>query len=73
MKTIVEPIVYSAQEAAKALKCDTGAVLNKLKRGEIPAYKEGTYWKIPRTLLQTYIENEAIREAKERRALNDKD
>lgn len=69
MKTTIEPIVYSAGEAAAALKCDPGAVLDKLKRGEIPAYREGTYWKIPKTLLQAYIESEAIKEAKERKSL----
>ncbi len=48
MKTTIEPIVYSQQDAAKALKCNVDAVRDKLMRGEIPAYKDGTYWKIPR-------------------------
>lgn len=72
MKTTVEPIVYSQQDAAKALKCNVDAVRDKLMRGEIPAYKDGTYWKIPKTLLQAYVENEAIREAKERRKAHEK-
>ena len=72
MKTTVEPMVYSQQDAAKALKCNVDAVREKLLRGEIPAYKDGSYWKIPITLLQAYIENEAIREAKERREVYEK-
>ena len=68
MKTTVEPIVYSQQDAAKALKIDQGIVLEKLHSGEIPGHREGRNWKIPKTLLQKWIEDVAIQEAKERRA-----
>lgn len=68
MKT-VEPLVYTAAEAAQALRVRPDLVLLRLERGEIPGKREGTGWKIPKTLLQAYIENEAIRESKERRKL----
>ena len=69
MKTAIEPLVYTAVEAAQALRVNPDSVLRRLERGEIPGKREGTGWKIPKTLLQAYIENEAIREAKERRKL----
>lgn len=72
MKTSIEPIVYSADEAARVLRIRPGLMLEKLKRGEIPAHREGCNWKIPKVLLQVHIENEAIREAKERRELYEK-
>lgn len=72
MAVVVEPIVYTAEEAAKALKTDHETVLKRLARGEIPGKREGRNWKIPKTLLQVYIEDEAIKEAKERRVLHEK-
>ena len=69
MNTTIEPIVYSASEAARALKIDQGVVLEKLHSGEIPGHREGRNWKIPKTLLQKWIEDVAIQEAKERREL----
>lgn len=63
----VETLVYTAQEAAKALKTDNGSFNKRLENGEIPAYKEGRYWKVPKSLLNRYIEEVAIREAEERR------
>lgn len=72
MKTVIEPLVYTATEAAQALRVRPDLVLLRLERGEIPGKREGTGWKIPKTLLQAYIENEAIREAKERRKLYEK-
>lgn len=64
---MVEAIVYTACEAAKALKMDPGEFNKKLEAGEIPAAREGRLWKVPKTLLQAYIENRAIAEAKGRR------
>ena len=72
MKTAIEPLVYTATEAAQALRTRPDLVLLRLERGEIPGKREGTGWKIPKTLLQAYIENEAIREAKERRKAHEK-
>lgn len=63
----IETLVYTAQEAAKALKTDNGSFNKRLENGEIPAYKEGRYWKVPKSLLNRYIEEVAIREAEERR------
>ncbi len=66
-------LIVSAAEAAKLLKTDTHTVHRKLQTGEIPAYREGTNWKIPIDLLKVTIENQAIKEAKERRELYEKD
>ena len=66
-------LIVSAAEAAKLLKTDTHTVHRKLRTGEIPAYREGTNWKIPLDLLKVTIENRAIEEAKERRELYEKD
>ena len=63
----MEPLVYSAAEVAKVLKTDNNTILAQLQSGEIPAYKEGRYWKVPKTALQKYIEEKAIREAEIRR------
>lgn len=69
MKAAIEPLVYTAAEAAQALRVSPDSVLRRLERGEIPGKREGTGWKIPKTLLQAYIESEAIKEAKERKGL----
>lgn len=66
-------LIVSAAEAAKLLKTDTHTVHKKLRTGQIPAYREGTNWKIPIDLLKVTIENQAIKEAKERRELYEKD
>ena len=66
-------LIVSAAEAAKLLKTDTHTVHRKLRTGGIPAYREGTNWKIPIDLLKVTIENQAIKEAKERRELYEKD
>ena len=63
----IQPMVYSACEAARALKTDVSVVLERLERGEIPAYKEGRYWKVPKETLQKHIEERAMKEARERR------
>lgn len=67
----IEPIVYTAYEAAKALKMDPTEFNKKLASGEIPAIREGRLWKIPRSLLKMHIENRAIMEAQERRKLHE--
>lgn len=63
----VEILVYTAQEAAKALKTDNGSFNKRLENGEIPAYKEGRNWKVPKSLLNKHIEEVAIKETEERR------
>lgn len=62
-------LIVSAAEAAKLLKTDTHTVHRKLRTGEIPAYREGTNWKIPIDLLKATIESKAIEEARERRRI----
>lgn len=47
---VIEPIVHTAEEAAKALKTDHETVLKRLACGEIPGKREGRNWKIPKTL-----------------------
>ena len=64
-------LIYSANEAAKVLRTDPGTIYKKLEKGDIPAYKEGANWKIPKALLAAYIENRALAEAKDRRELNE--
>ena len=68
----MEKMVVSATEAAKLLKVRPNLLIAQLEAGEIPAYKEGTNWKIPADLLRATIENRAIKEAQERRRLHEK-
>lgn len=68
----MEKLVVSATEAAKLLKVRPDLLIAQLEAGEIPAYKEGTNWKIPADLLRATIENRAIKEAQERRRLHEK-
>lgn len=63
----MEPLVISAAEAAKLLATSPNVVLEKLKTGEIPAYKDGTNWKIPVELLKIRINGKALEESEERR------
>lgn len=63
-------LVLTAQETAKALQESPKTTLGKLKSGEIPAYREGKNWKVPVKLLERYIENKALTEAKERRKIH---
>lgn len=64
--------MLTAEEAARALRENQKSVLNKLESGEIPAYREGTHWKVPYKLLERYVENKALTEAKERRVIHNK-
>lgn len=65
----MEALVLSAAEAAKVLRIDNNSLLRKLAQGEIPAYREGKSWKVPVSTLKATVENRAITEAKERRAI----
>lgn len=62
----METLVYSAEEAAKAIKTTKDVVLKRVEKGEIPAYREGRNWKIPKKLLQEYIIAKALEETKDR-------
>lgn len=64
---MTEQLVVTASEAAKLLKIDKNKLAEQLASGEIPAYRDGWNWKIPKTLLQAYIENKAIEESRVRR------
>ena len=64
-------LIVSAAEAAKLLKTSRVEMLRMVRTGEIPAYREGTNWKIPIDLLKATIENRAIEEAKERRRIHE--
>lgn len=61
--------ILTSEEAAMVLRTNKAFVLKKVESGEIPAYREGMNWKIPDTLLNTYIENRAISESKERKRI----
>jgi len=62
-------LVYSAIQAAKAVNEAPEKFNKRLERGEVPAYRVGKGWKIPKTLLQAYVEGKAVKEANERKAL----
>ena len=64
-------MIYSAQQAAKLLKISQKEILKRLEAGEIPAYRDGRDWKIPKELLQAHMENRALRESAERRRLHE--
>lgn len=63
-------LVLTAEETAKVLRENQRTTLNRLESGEIPAYREGTHWKVPTKLLERYIENKALTETKERRRIH---
>lgn len=65
----MEALVLTAEETAKILRLKTEVIYTKLERGEIPAFREGRNWKVPVSTLKATIENRAITEAKERRAI----
>lgn len=62
-------LVLTAEETAKVIRESQKSTLIKLETGEIPAYREGSHWKVPRKLLEQYIENKALVETKERRKI----
>lgn len=64
----MEPLNLSINEAAAFLRTDRGKVQQLVEMGDIAAYREGRNWKIPRTLLQKYAEDRAMKEAQERKA-----
>lgn len=64
-------LVVTAEEAARMLRTRPDAILKRLEHGEIPAYREGRGWKIPRSLLEVYVENMALAEAKGRREIHE--
>lgn len=63
-------LVLTAEETAKVLRENQRTTLDRLESGEIPAYREGTHWKVPVKLLERYVENKALTETKERRKIH---
>lgn len=63
----MERLVCTPEQAAHALITSPDEVRRLIKTGELPAYRQGTNWKIVITQLQRYIEDRATRETKERR------
>ena len=60
-------MVVTASEAARLLRTRTEIIFKMIESGEIPAYRDGRNWKIPRSLLEAYVEERAMKEAKTRR------
>lgn len=67
----MEKLIVSATEAAQILGTSPNSIQEALESGDLPAYKEGRNWKIPRTMLEQYVEERAVREAAERRRKRD--
>lgn len=64
-------LLLTAQEASSLLRERTSTTLRRLEEGEIPAYREGTQWKIPCDLLKNYVESKALSETRERRKMHE--
>lgn len=66
----MDTFIMTASEAAEYLRIRQAAMIDLLKRGEIPAIqeKEGAPWKIPREALHEYVMERAKREAARRRS-----
>lgn len=58
----METLVLKPTEAAELLRVGKNTVIDKLKVGELPGYKDGADWKIPADLLKKYVEDKAISE-----------
>ena len=54
-------------QAASMLKTSVGTVSEQVQRGEIPAYREGRSWKIPKPALVEYAVGRAKQEADARK------
>jgi len=63
----MEKLILTATEASKVLSTTPSKVLAMLQVGEIPAYRDGKNWKIPKTLLQKYVEERALEETERRK------
>ena len=62
-------IILTPREAAQALRISTTDLYPLLDKGEIPAYRDKSTWKIPVALLQEYANNKAIEQARLRREI----
>ena len=60
-------LVLSAREAAVELKMRTADVLRLLEVGEIPAYKIGRNWKIPKSVLEEYVRRRSFEKVQDKK------
>lgn len=65
----MERLIVTPDECATLLREKKCRVMDYLESGEIPAYRSGSYWKIPLKTLEHYIENKAISEARARKEM----
>lgn len=63
----MEKLVTTPEKAAEMLATSPNNIYPMLESGELPAYKQGSYWKIPVVSLQEYVVSKAHAEARERR------
>ena len=63
----MERLVVTPQEAADMLATSPNNIYPLLETGVIPAYRQGSYWKIPVHSLKEYVISLAHNEAQERR------
>ena len=63
----METMIVRTAEAAELLATSPNRILELIKDGEIPAFRDGRCWSIPRTLLQEYVETKAKEEAERRK------
>ena len=64
----MERLVVTPAEAAEMLATSPNKIYLLLESGELPAYRQGSYWKIPVATLSAYIVEKAINESEERRS-----
>lgn len=55
---MVEPLVLTVEEAARALRIGRTAAYDAVRRGEIPAVKIGRSLRVPRHRLETLLDPE---------------
>lgn len=70
----MEKLILSPAEVAESLSTSPNTILAAIQSGEIPAYREGRNWKVPKASLQQYVIDRAAKESAERRrTANDPD
>ena len=67
MEIDMERLVVTPQEAAEMLATSPNNIYPLLESGDIPAYRQGSFWKIPVHSLKEYVISKAFNESKERR------
>lgn len=67
----MEAMVVCAADAATLLRMSDSQCLKMLDSGDLPGYRDGREWKIPKVLLERYVIERAEREAAERRRVHE--